>query len=228
VSQRYVDRALSVNKKCKSGHAVFLGTSLETFEKNARTSEPKIKKENTDEIWLGYCGSLATSYDIPCVIQALRILKDRGAQTPRFIIMGDGARKVEFENDAQSAEIDTVFLGSLPYDQMCAQLVQCDMVVNPIIKGSAASIINKHGDYASSGLPVLNSQDSPEYRELVDQYHMGLNCINGNAEDLADKLQVLIMDKNLRREMGKNAKRCAEEKFDRRHSYKELVDTIVT
>ena len=227
VSQRYVDRALSVNGKCKSGHAVFLGTNLETFDNNVESAKPVIMKENDSELWLGYCGSLAASYDIPCVIQALRILKDKGAQTPKFIVMGDGARKTEFVNDAQVAGVDAVFLGKLPYNQMCAQLVQCDMVVNPIVKGSAASIINKHGDYASSGLPVINTQDSLEYRELIEEYHMGLNCENGNAEDVADKILKLVENEELRKEMGINARRCAEEKFDRGCSYKELIDCIL-
>ena len=227
VSDRYVQRALSVNKKCAEGHAVFLGTSLETFDNNAVKADAVIKKRSDDELWLGYCGSLGASYDIPCVIKALRILKDQSHQVPKFIVMGSGDRKEEFEKCADENGIEAVFLGKLPYDQMCAQLVQCDIVVNPIVKGSAASIINKHADYASSGLPVLNTQDSPEYRELVEVYHMGLNCVNGSAEDLAEKLQVLIGDKNLRIEMGRNARRCAEEKFDRRNSYKELVDTIL-
>lgn len=227
VSNWYVQRALSVNKKCAAGHAVFLGTSLETFDNNATQTEPPIKKQTDDEIWLGYCGSLGASYDIPCVIKALRILKEQLGQAPKFIVMGSGDRKEEFEKCANEKGIEAIFLGKLPYDQMCSQLVQCDIVVNPIVAGSAASIINKHGDYASSGLPVLNTQDSPEYRELVDQYHMGLNCINGNAEDLAEKLQILIKDKNLRKDMGRNARRCAEEKFDRRNSYKELVNTIL-
>ena len=227
VSQKYVDRALSINKKCSKGHAVFLGTNLETFDANAKSAKPPLKKSNQDELWLGYCGSLSASYDIPCVISALKTLKEQGIKIPRFIIMGDGARRAEFEKDARKSDIDVAFLGALPYDQMCAQIVQCDMVVNPIVKGSAASIINKHGDYASSGLPVLNTQDSLEYRKLVDQYHMGFNCLNGNAKDLSEKIQVLIENKVLRQEMGKNARQCAEEKFDRKNSYKELLETIL-
>lgn len=227
VSQRYVDRALSVNPKCQSGHAVFLGTSLETFDKNARSVEPRIRKSDEREIWLGYCGSLAASYDIPCVIKALKILKEKGEQIPKFIVMGDGARKAEFESDAHASGIDAVFLGKLPYDQMCAQLVQCDIVVNPIVKGSAASIINKHGDYASSGLPVINTQDSPEYRKLIEEYEMGLNCENGNAADVAEKLFILVNNPDLRLEMGNNAHLCAKEKFDRGCSYKELIDCIL-
>lgn len=226
VSQCYVDRALSVNKKCKSGHVVFLGTSLETFDNNVKESEPILRKPRPEELWLGYCGSLAASYDIPCVVSALKILKDRNVEIPSLIVMGDGGRREEFEKNAKEADIGAVFLGRLPYNQMCAQLVQCDMVVNPIVKGSAASIINKHGDYASSGLPVLNTQENMEYRRLVDAYRMGFNCNNEDPIDLADKIELLIKDKRLRQEMGQNARKCAEERFDRRISYKELIGCI--
>lgn len=226
VSKQYVDRALSVNKKCSSGHAVFLGTNLEIFDLYTKTVEPKLKKESDGQLWLGYCGSLSESYDIPCVIEALKLLKDRGEIVPKFIIMGDGSRRAEFETRARSSGVDAVFLGRLPYDQMCAQLVQCDIVVNPIVKGSAASIINKHGDYASSGLPVLNTQESPEYRALIDEYQMGMNCENGNSEDLADKLLYLMKNPDVRQEMGKNARRCAEEKFDRGNSYKKIIELV--
>ena len=109
---------------------------------------------------------------------------------------------------------------------MCAQLVQCDIVVNTISKGSACSIINKHGDYAAAGLPVLNTQECDEYRELVEEYQMGLNCKNSDAVDLAEKMEVIITDENLRKSMGKNARRCAEEKFDREKSYKKLIRCI--
>lgn len=62
---------------------------------------------------------------------------------------------------------------------MCALIDSCDIVVNPITGGAAASIINKHADYAACGHPVVNSQEANEYRKLVEEYDMGLNCENG-------------------------------------------------
>ena len=92
---------------------------------------------------------------------------------------------------------------------------------------SAATIINKHGDYAASGKPVLNTQNSEEYRKLVEEYRMGFNCRNGDAADLAEKLDRLMNDSGLRQEMGRNARRCAEEKFDRAKTYRQLADVIL-
>lgn len=225
VSKTYVERALGVNKNVTKGHTVFLGTRLETFDKGAAMKSKVEKADN--ELWLGYRGSLAASYDIPCVIDALSVLQNKGIQVPRFIVMGDGAKRREFSSYAVEKSVNATFTGRLTYDQMCAVLSKCDLVVNPIKKGSAASIINKHGDYASSGLPVINNQDSPEYRELVDSYHMGLNCENGNAFDMADKIQYLLENAEERKIMGINARKCAEEQFDRKNSYKELLECIL-
>lgn len=226
VSNQYVERALSVNSKCKFGNVVYLGTDLNTFDNNVKTVEPILKKDNKKDIWIGYCGSLERSYDIPCVLSALEILNDNNDECPRLILMGDGSKKADYESLANIKGVNATFLGKLSYDKMCSQLKQCDIVVNPIIKGSAASIINKHGDYAASGLPVINTQDNDEYRRLVEQYEMGFNCENGNSKDLAEKIKILINDDLLRITMGHNARRCAEERFDRKISYKELINEI--
>ena len=224
VSRTYVERALSVNRKCGGGVCVYLGTKLETFDANARAYA--VSDKPAEELWLGYCGTLGASYDLTCVFDALALLRERGSVPPKFIIMGDGPRKEEFERYAREKGLNAEFTGRLPYDRMCGMLRACDVVVNPIVGSSAASIINKHADYAASGLPVLNTQASPEYRALVEEYGMGFNCASGDAADLADKLRRLMEDPALRKAMGANARRCGEERFDRKNSYQALIDAM--
>lgn len=224
VSKTYVNRALNVNQKCKSGTTVFLGTNLDTFDLYAGES-PILNKPN-GEVWLAYCGTLGNSYDLICVFDALEILSKKGLR-PKFIIMGDGPRRAEFEEYSSVKDIEAIFTGSLPYNQMCSLLCECDITLNPIMHNAAQSIINKHGDYAASGLPVVSTQENEEYRDLVDEYQMGFNCRNNNSVDLAEKLEKLIMDEKLRKQMGANARRCAEEKFDRKSSYTALLTEII-
>lgn len=226
VSQTYIDRALSANKTCKKGTCVYLGTQLDDFDSHVRANPALDKPEG--ELWLGYCGTLGSSYDLTCVFDALCLLREKGAVPPKFIIMGDGPRRDEFENYAKKRSINAQFYGLLPYDRMCSLLAACDIVVNPIIANSAASIINKHADYAASGRPVLNTQESAEYQNLVNTYHMGFNCANGSPEDMAEKLWRLLGDSALREKMGRGARRCAEECFDRTRSYQALADAIVS
>lgn len=218
VSETYVERVLSVNKKCSSGQAVFIGINLKNFDKYA--AENKVEK--SDRLRLAYCGSLSKSYNIKMVIDALSMMKN----PPELICMGDGNDRQYLENYAKEKGVDAVFTGFIEYSKMCGMLCSCDITVNPILGKSVASIINKHGDYAASGLPVLNTQESAEYKKLVTDYNMGFNCKSDDAESLAEKIEILCSDAQLREEMGKNARRCAEEKFDRAHTYLKLVDTV--
>ena len=222
VSDTYCQRALAVNKKVTEATTVFLGTELATFDQYA--AENPILEKKEEEIWLAYCGTLGSSYDLTCVIDALSILDDSRV---RFIVMGDGPKSEEFKNYARQNRVRSEFVGRLQYNAMCSLLSACDITVNPIAHMAAQSIINKHADYAASGLPVVSTQESSEYRKLIDDYHMGFNCRNNDSSDLAEKLKTLIENPPLRLEMGSNARKCAEERFDRKTAYKILENQVL-
>lgn len=224
VSQTYTERALRVNSKSGKGHSIFLGTELATFDKLAK--ENKIKDKPEDEIWLAYVGTLGHSYDLTCTIDAIKILQEKGINNIKFVVMGDGPLKSKFENYAKNKGVYAEFTGRLDYGKMVGMLTACDIAVNPITRGAAQSIINKHGDYAAAGLPVLNTQECLEYRNLITEYNAGFNCENGNSVDLADKLLKLCKNESLRIIMGKNSRKLAEEKFDRSVTYQEVLSII--
>lgn len=225
VSKTYVERVLSVNQKGASGHMIYLGIELSEFDCAVKENLPIITKE-AGELWIAYCGTLGSSYDMKCALDALNLANQKSKQPIKMIIMGNGPLMESFEKYAKEIQANALFLGRLPYGQMCALLAQSDMTINPIVKGSAASIINKHGDYAASGLPVINTQESPEYRALIEQYQMGYNCTTGDSADVAAKLLELAGNKEKRMQMGKNARRCAEECFDRANTYHNIVELL--
>ncbi|MGB4590050.1 MAG: glycosyltransferase family 4 protein [Clostridiaceae bacterium] len=223
VSNTYTKRAARVNKKSDSQNCVFIGTDLDFFDESTEYMFSKPK----DEIWLAYIGTLGNSYEIEMVIDALSILKQKGIRNIKFIVMGEGPLKERFENYAKSQEVWTEFTGRLDYKKMAQLLKSCDIAVNPIKGGSAASIVNKVGDYAAAALPVINTQESEEYRALIAEYRAGFNCINGDVHDVSDKLLELVNSQSLRKEMGGNNRRLAEERFDRKKTYLKIVEMLV-
>jgi len=225
VSKTYANRAAKVNKKCNDVYVIYLGTELKYFDYLSR--EYHINKPD-NEIWIAYIGTLGYSYDIKCVIDAIKILSNNGIKNIKFLVMGDGPLKESFENYAKQKDIDNmiVFTGRLEYGRMASILKLCDIAVNPIARGAAGSIINKHADYAAAGLPVINTQECDEYRELVTNYNMGINCNNNDAKDVAMKIFQLYKNSELRKEMGLNSRRLAEERFDRETSYKSIIEII--
>lgn len=223
VSKTYVKRALSVNKKLVKGLSVFLGTDLNYFDKCQKNNKV-VYKDNI--IRIAYIGTLGTSYDIKLIIDSIKILYSKGIKNIKFVIMGDGPLKESFELYAKQSEIDYEFTGRLDYEKMVGLLSSCDICVNPIVGSSVASIINKVGDYAASGLPVINTQNSEEYKNLIIQYNAGYNCKNGDSKDIADKIETLVNDEKLRKKFGKGNRKLAEEKFDREKNYKKIIELI--
>lgn len=76
------------------------------------------------------------------------------------------------------------------------------------------------------GLPVVNNQECIEYRKLVEDYQIGYNVEVNNPEELAEKIEILYKDKALRERLGKNNRRLAEEKFDRKNTYKIIKNIL--
>lgn len=223
VSETYKNRGLKVNKKDKEGLCVFLGTDLTAFDQKAASHT--IEKPE-DELWIGYAGTLGHSYNIEIVIDALNKIADKLTQKVVFKVFGDGPYLERFQEYAKDCKVQVDFLGRLEYSLMVAYLTHCDIAVNPIAKGAAQSIINKHADYVAAGLPVVNTQESKEYRSLVEEYNFGINCGVESIDEVGMALLQLITDTEKRETMGKNARKLAEEKFDRKNSYLKILEAI--
>ena len=221
VSKTYVNRGVRENKK--TGVCVFLGTDLYKFDE-ACGKYKIIKPEN--EIWLVYAGTLGHSYNIRLFIDALEKLRKMGHQNIKFQILGDGPLLEEFMQYAEKKQVDAKFWGRKPYEEMVAYLCASDIAVNSICKGAAQSIINKHGDYAAAGLPVINTQENQEYRNLIETYQCGINCGVESLEDVVDAIKILLQDQKLLKRMAQNSRTLAVEKFDRQLTYRVIEQLL--
>lgn len=219
VSKTYAERAMRVNKKCKSANVVFLGTEKETFDEYADSEAPEM-----DHFTVAYIGNMSESYDLIPVIDALANIVEHPV---KLLAMGDGERRKVFELYANKKGVNTEFTGRLPYPQMVRCLTECDVAVNPICKGAAQSIINKVGDYAMAGLPVVNTQECAEYRELLEQYQAGINCECGSATQVRDAIVELYEDEERREKMSANSRKLGMERFDRGRTYGKIVEVMM-
>ena len=222
VSDTYVARGKQQNKRCR-GLSIYIGTDSQLVQEKMQGCSVS---KDPGEFWIGYVGALGHSYDIKTVISAVKELEKAGYSNIVFKVMGEGVLRAEFERFAAEVGAKCDFTGLLEYGLMMKTLMQCDVAVNPIVGQSVASIINKVSDYAAAGVPVVNTQNSPEYRALLEQYEAGINVKNGDIQGVADALRRLYEDENLRKAMSGHAKAMFTEKFDRGTNYIKLVHTI--
>ena len=221
VSNTYVNRGKE-NNSCE-GFPLFIGTDSRIVEKSINGKEIN-KPEN--EFWVGYVGALGHSYDITAVIKAIDILNKQGIDNIVFKIMGEGVLADKFKEVAKEYRVNCDFMGFLEYGEMMATLMKCDVAVNPIVGKSVSSIINKVSDYAMAGVPVVNTQNSEEYRNLIDEYKCGVNCRNDDVNDIANAIRRLYDDEELRKDMGKNSQKLGIERFDRSKTYPKIFEII--
>lgn len=223
VSETYVNRGLYNNKKASDGLSLYIGTDSKLV---AQSIQGCHVEKNPNEFWVGYVGALGHSYDICSVIDAISILNQKGIRNIVFKVMGEGTLMEHFQQYAAEKKVKCDFTGFLAYGEMMATLMACDVAVNPIVGTSVSSIINKVSDYAMAGIPVINTQNSPEYRALIERYGCGINCKNGNAQDIANAIHRLYCDEHLKESMGVSSKKLADEKFDRSKTYVHMVELI--
>ena len=225
-SDEYRDRPLKNQKLDVPKVTVYVGNEIKEFDAGVEKYSPEIEKKE-DEFWVTYAGTIGTSYDIRTLVLTGEELIRRRRLNIKIKILGGGPLKEELEQLAKEHYCKNVeFVGYMPYEKMAAYLAKSDIVVNSFVKKAPQSIVTKIGDYLASGHPMINTCMSPEFRKKVETDGFGVNIMPEDEEVLADAIEKLYENEDVREEMGKQARKIAEEQFDRPESYKKIVELI--
>ena len=225
-SDEYRDRPFARQNREIPRITVYVGNEISQFDAGAAQKKPEVQK-GEDEFWVGYAGTIGTSYDIETMVLAGEELARRGRDNIRIKILGGGPTKEKLEELARQKHIDNVeFVGYAPYDMMAAYLTSCDVLVNSFVKKAPQSIVTKIGDYLAAGKPMINTCSSPEFRAKVDADGFGVNIEAEDVKILADAILKFADNPKLCKNMGQKARQIAEEQFDRPKSYQRIQELI--
>ena len=224
-SDCYRDEPLKYGVTIPNHVTVYVGNELGAFDAEAAENLEKVEK-NAGEFWVTYAGTLGTSYDIATLIQAADILKKRGMERLRVVLLGDGPLRGEFEALAKKLSGNVTFVGYVPHSLMSAYLVKSDATINSLVRKAAQSIVSKIGDYLASGKPMINTGMDSEFRSKVEADGFGINVEPEDPDVLADAIQSLVEDPKKCGKMGQIARQIGEEQFDRPRSYCKIVSMV--
>ena len=163
------------------------------------------------------------------LIAACAELKSRGIQLECEII-GDGPLREELQNAVAAAGLDGIvrLLGALSQEEVVRHLAECDVF-------ALASIVDSKG--ASDILPTVILEAMATSRpvvstrlaaipEIVRDGESGLLVSPGDVEQLADALESLLRDPQLRARVGAAGRHNVEEKFDVDKTAAQLLEHI--
>lgn len=220
-SKEYTNRAFKYQKRNIPNYTVYVGCNMEVFDQGVQENIDKVEKKQ-NEFWITYAGTIGTSYDIKTLVQAGKQLLFY--PDIKIKVLGTGPLKEELEQYAREKNITNVsFLGYMAYTDMAAYLAKSDVLLNSFVKGAPQSIVNKIGDYLSAGKPMINTLENNEFMELVDEKNFGINIEPEKEDVLADAILRYYKDARLCSEHGENARKTAEECFDRKRTYLKMV-----
>ena len=123
------------------------------------------------------------------LIKALSILKERGYHNIELDLIGDGDSREYLQNLTKELSLDKVsFLGTKPVEYINEHLCEYDLFVQ-------ASIFEGFGLTAAEAiaakLPLLVSNNEGPL-EIIDNGTYGWTFTNGNAEDCAEKIEIIM------------------------------------
>ncbi len=120
------------------------------------------------------------------------------------------------------------FFDPLPKQQLAQVMSQIDlglMILANVPAFYYGTSPNKFFDYIASGLPVVNNYPG-WLADLIRTHHCGIAVPPESPQDLADALISLADNRALLQEMGRNARRLAEQEFDRNVLANRFIDFL--
>jgi glycosyltransferase involved in cell wall biosynthesis len=155
---------------------------------------------------VGLVSSLVAHEGIGTLLEAVKILNDRGVRA-RALIVGDGPERTALQRQAADLGLDAIFTGRVPSAKVRDYHAVLDVFVVPRTPDRVCQLVTplKPVEAMASGLPVVVS-DVRALAEIVHDRETGLLSPSLDAGELADRLQQLLANPDLRAKLGANAR----------------------
>jgi glycosyltransferase involved in cell wall biosynthesis len=208
-SKNYLIR-LTIGKDWDKVHIVHCGLSPEDFA-------PPVPKPANDVPLLLFVAQLAERKGTPVLVEACRILAGRGAAF-RCVIVGDGPQRAFAEKLVEQYGLQGVIelKQAMPQEQVREYLKRTDIFVLPCItasNGDMDGIPVSLMEAMAMEIPTVSTYVSG-IPELIKDGQSGLLVREKDHVALADALQRLIEDKDLRMMLGKNGRQRVLQDFN--------------
>ena len=199
---------------------------LEKFHVLEKNKQLEKELEFQDKVIIGYIGSFVNYEGLDLLLEACSLLYQKMGDTFRLLLVGDGAMMNSLRKMAQFLQIEdlVIFTGRVNHDDVQDYYSLIDIAPLPRKGHKVCELVSplKPFEAMASGKVVITS-NVKALAEIIDHGRTGLIFETDNSIDLAEKLESVILNSELRGTLGKNARNWVVEN----HSW-EIVSQRVT
>jgi glycosyltransferase involved in cell wall biosynthesis len=192
------------------------GSDLDLFGASAPAQPPPGTADG--DLVAIYSGTHGLANGLDAVLDAAAVLRARGREDIRFVLIGQGSEKARLRARAGEEGLENVlFLDPLPKRQLAGLLRGADVGLQTLRNVPAfyyGTSPNKFFDYLAAGLPVLNNYPG-WLAGMIRDKDCGFAVPPDSPQAFAEALEQAASDRVRLRAMGQNARRLAVEEFDR-------------
>ena len=179
-----------------------------------------------------YIGTIGMAAGLDVTIRAGQLLKDRGRDDIRLIVVGDGAERENLEKEIQEKNLDNViFTGRLAKEDVPKILSAVDSCLVHLKKKDLFKRVlpSKIFEMAAMKKPIILGVQGCA-AELVNEAKAGICIEPENAEELVEAACSLADDAEARAQYGESGREYVLENYDREalaDEYIEVLDRVL-
>ncbi len=171
-------------------------------------------------------GAMGPVNGLDAILDAANLLRDE--QGLRFVIIGKGPEKERLIARVEAESLDNVLiLDAIPKRELVGILGSVDIGLMtvapvPVLQMNCA---NKFFDFLSSGLPIVLNYEGWQAR-LLSENRCGLSSAQGDEDGFVANIRRLASDDIVRSQMGRDARRLAEQQLSRAKVVAPIIDQL--
>jgi glycosyltransferase involved in cell wall biosynthesis len=149
-----------------------------------------------------FAGRLFWAKGVMHLLRAFKVLRETN-QNVQLRIFGQGPLQKEIKRFVIRSDLETSakLFGQVSHQRLVNELRNADVVAFPSLQEAQSMFMLEAMSFEK---PIV-AFDLPFNQELISDNESGLLARPGNIQDLSDKIQLLLSDKNLRSRIGTNA-----------------------
>ncbi len=193
----------------------------------AKIDDPPPVRKPTEFVTAVHVGVFHRERGWPELIEAMRLSKSLNLRV-KIIGTCTDSSKEEFQRAIQSPDIrDRIeVIEWLPFDDMYRELEQSDIglvLFQPGIQNHVFAMPHKMFDYMKARLPVIVPEFAVEVAPIIREAQCGILLDPSDPQQIADALDQLIADADLRRTLGEKGRAAVFRRYNWEEEGKLLV-----